>query len=79
MNHDKLMCDVHSISYDYVTKIGIVKIDYGCTDMAGTINLFTALDPAVRRIYTFSGDGSRGLDTYYVLNGNGEWDAVCPR
>ena len=72
MNHDKLMCDVSSIKYDYDTRVGHVNITYGCTDMTGTIGLFQNIDPKVKAIYTVS--MGTGQDTIYLFT-RGEWRA----
>lgn len=75
MTHNKLMCDVQSISYNFDTKIGTVQIGYGCTDMSGTIDLFTKIDPEVRGVYTFS-TGLR-QDTFYTRTKSG-WQSSEP-
>lgn len=68
----ELMSYVRRIEYDYALQCGNVYMPAsGCTDMAGAINLFTRIDPNVRRIDTFA-DGV--LDTQYKFQ-HGKWGA----
>jgi hypothetical protein len=72
MNHKGLICDVHSITYDFDKTIGFVDIGHGCRDMGGTIELFEKIDPKVKSVYTFS--PGVGQDTTYLLTKHG-WEA----
>jgi hypothetical protein len=78
MNHSKLVCDVRSITYNYDTRVGIVDIAHGCTDMWGAIDLFKQIDPEVGAVFTFS--TGVGQDTFYFRTGTGknDWKAFDP-
>jgi hypothetical protein len=61
--------DVHHLAYDFRTRIGRLAMPGGCcTDMAGCIRLFIAIDPSVVRIETVAGDVA---DTIYVRHVTG--------
>ncbi|MCW5706768.1 hypothetical protein [Shinella sp.] len=52
-----LMCEVHSLTYDFPTRTGRLNMAQGnATDMAGAIALFERIDPNVELISTFAGD-----------------------
>ncbi|MCL4848100.1 MAG: hypothetical protein KJ066_16280 [Acidobacteria bacterium] len=70
-----LGCFAARLTYDFGTKTGTLALaPDACTDMDGAIALFTAIDPAVQRIETFT-SGIR--DTTYARRGN-EWRAFSP-
>lgn len=67
----KLQCHVQKIVYDIETLQGSVFLpNYNCVDMHGTIEVFKALDPEVRRIKVFE-DGKP--DTMYFRKADGSW------
>jgi hypothetical protein len=76
MNHNKLVCDVGSISYNFDTKVGVVNINNGCTDQSGAIELFQNIDPEVCAIYTLN--PKPGLSTYYFFAKKSGWVAIDP-
>lgn len=68
-----LMCQVHSLFYNFDTKTGTLKMPEGsCCDMKGCIALFKKIDENVKHIETLSGNV---LDTEYVLSGD-NWHCV---
>lgn len=72
--HPELQCFVEGVAYNFVQRCGIVHIsDSGCTDMGGCIAFFVRIDPAVRRIETFSDSKP---DTIYQRGGDGQWVAL---
>lgn len=71
---DDLQCVVLSLSYDFVRRVGTLHLaPENCTDMAGAIALFVAIDPDVQRIETFSHPAT--FDTGYQRTVAG-WQAV---
>jgi hypothetical protein len=71
---DRLVCRVQPLVYDARTRIGRLDFPAGdCCDMSGAIKLFTAIDPDVLAIETFSGGEP---DTVYRFNARDrEWTA----
>jgi hypothetical protein len=71
---ERLVCHVQQAAYD--ARIGVGRLDFPagcCCDMAGAIELFTAIDPHVEVIETLAGGEP---DTVYRLNTrDGEWKA----
>lgn len=77
MQHDELQCDVRAVRYDFDKKVGELFMDDGdCCDFTGCIDLFLRIDPAVKRINTFSGEAE---DTIYVRDRDGKWAASMPK
>jgi len=69
-------CDVRSVSYDFRKKTGTLGMaPYHCCNMSACIAFFCRIDPAVKRIDTFSG---KVPDTIYCRSGK-EWKAFMPR
>lgn len=67
-----LMCEVRSLAYDYVARVGQLVMEPGnCCDMDGCLLLFCAIDPEVREIRTFAADLP---DTVYYRS-SGQWKA----
>ncbi len=63
VQHKELMCRVHSISYDFASKTGVLRMDDGnFCDMQGCTGLFERISPDVERIETYSGNEA---DTFY--------------
>ncbi|MEO1102948.1 MAG: hypothetical protein AAFW98_04330, partial [Pseudomonadota bacterium] len=59
-------------------RIGSVVLEPGhCTDMSGCIKVFTAIDPSVRDIFTFSGERGEHprKDMRYSRDTAGKWHA----
>ena len=72
--HNDLYCFVRRVEYDFELRTGTLYMgDNSCTDMAGCIKLFKAIDPSVQLILTFAG---MKPDTAYHRIGKGDWDAV---
>jgi len=69
---DLVMTPVCSLSYDFSSKVGILKLpQHCCTDMQGAIKLFQRIDRGVTCVITVAGDLR---DTSYVVV-DGEWEA----
>ena len=72
---DDLCASVASLSYHFADRIGMLLLpSQNCPDMRGTIALFTAIDPEVLKIETYSA-GDRQRDTTYVREPGGEWSS----
>ena len=76
----QLMCSVISLGYDFPTHHGYVYFpEYCCCDMQGCIKLFTAIDPDVTMVITFSGPKPDMIYCKENASGqprkNGEWKA----
>jgi hypothetical protein len=70
---DSLHTFVTRIYYDFPTKRGAIHMPHGCcVDMPGAIDMFTGIDPDVRRIDTFSAGAQ---DTCYEFH-NKTWRVV---
>lgn len=70
---EPLVTTVNGLNYDFVTRIGRLDMPAGCCcDMNGCVALFQRIDPAVRRISTFTA-GRR--DTVYPRGDDGKWQA----
>lgn len=66
--HPDLKCRVLGLQYGYTDKVGHAFLEKDhCADMSGAIRVFTAIDPKVETIRTYSG-GS--LDTIYARAGD---------
>ena len=66
---------VHELRYNFDISTGWLYLPHGCcTDMAGCIALFQAIDPKVERIGTYAG---ANRDTSYQLTKDG-WKAELP-
>lgn len=71
----RVSCPVHRLAYDWTTRSGRLDLPPGCcTDMTGTIAVFTSLDSRVTRIETVAGHCP---DTVYVRVGD-RWQARGP-
>lgn len=72
IHHETLMCGAIKLEYDFVRHTGHLWMeDDNCTDMAGAIKIFTAIDSDAVLIITYAGDRK---DTLYRKQ-NGEWNA----
>lgn len=61
--HPDFKCGVLGIQYSYLDKVAHAFLpDAHCADMTGAIRFFTAIDPKVETIRTYSG---ASLDTVY--------------
>ena len=69
--HDKrFQCEVLRLSYDFGSRAGIAEFaEDNCSDMDGAIKVFSAIDPEVINIQTYSGEKK---DTLYRKI-KGEW------
>lgn len=66
---EQLVCSPLTLSYDFRTRTGTLMLEDGhCCDMRGCIDMFKAIDPAVKRIDTYSGSEP---DTSYHLGASG--------
>lgn len=66
VQNSELMCRVHSMTYDFTRKTGVLRMAEGnCCDMQGCIDLFTRVAPDVQKIETYAGDVP---DTFYKKN-----------
>lgn len=73
---DELQCYVEEFDICFIAHTAEVWMpDGSCTDMSGAINYFTALDPDVKSIITWSGGRA---DTSYVRGPDG-WTAIPHR
>ncbi|MFS8051602.1 hypothetical protein QD357_02130 [Rhizobium sp. BR 317] len=71
--HPELQCAVFGLSYDFVTREGILNMDESnASDMTGCIALFKRIDPKVQAIQTVAGTTN---DTSYRLVGKA-WTAI---
>ncbi|WP_425963806.1 hypothetical protein [Rhizobium nepotum] len=67
--HEKIMCDVESIKYNFETKRGVLEISEGhSTDGGGTLETFKAIDPDVQEILILAGGKP---DFFYSFAANG--------
>ena len=74
ITHRDLMCEPHSIEYDFKSRLGVLRMaDGDCCDMTGCINVFMRMDQEVSKILTYSGDKP---ETVYVKRSDGEWRAI---
>ena len=70
---ERLMCHVNNLHYDFAAQSGTLLLPrMAVTDMTGTVNLFRAIDPGVRLIYTVSDEGEW---TVYRREGD-RWRAI---
>ncbi|MGA7327493.1 MAG: hypothetical protein WBX25_24140 [Rhodomicrobium sp.] len=52
--HPKFQCCASFLNYDFIGQQGFLYLpDANCTDMGGCIEVFKAIDPAVKRIYVW--------------------------
>jgi hypothetical protein len=73
----KLMTETLRLEYDAKTYIGcLYQAACSYCDMTATIEVFEQIDPDVRLIKTF--DAGK-LDTCYVKQADGLWQARIPR
>ncbi|MBY5841426.1 hypothetical protein J3P71_03995 [Rhizobium leguminosarum] len=73
--HSKLKCQVKSLSYDFKTRTGtLLMAEINACDAMGCWEIFSAIDPDVKRIETFAGDKA---DTFYIRSGK-EWGVQRP-
>ncbi|MGZ9718834.1 hypothetical protein [Rhizobium miluonense] len=73
--HSELQCSVFSLSYDFVTRQGVLNMaETTACDMNGCIAFFQRIDPKVQAIQTKAGNLD---DTSYLLVGK-EWKANLP-
>lgn len=72
----RLVCKVKTLSYDFRTGVGEIHFPpFHCCDMDGCIKLFTAIDPKVKDIQTYSGEK---MDTRYTYSfDEGRWIPRC--
>lgn len=72
-HHPELQCSIVALNYNFERRLGHVHMaENHCADMAGAIEFFSRIDPAVRTILTFSGGVD---DTAYHRRGE-EWVAA---
>jgi len=71
MFHNRLMCDVKSLSVDFNNQCASIHTTGGCVDMAGAIALVNDIDPDIDVIETFIDNRE---DTRYV-KGRDRWYA----
>lgn len=75
-------CDVQSVAYDFERKLGTLRMaPYHCCNMSSCISFFSRIDPAVKRIETFSGGvpdtiyaRSRDSRSGYLMSGR-RWES----
>ncbi len=73
VDDDRLMCAVQSLTYDFRSKTGHLRLEDGhCTDATGCIRFFEQIDPAVETVVTWSGTRR---DTSYQRSERGDWTA----
>ena len=73
--HDELKCEVLSVVYDFVTRIGTLHIPFmNCCHMPACVNMFEGIDAEVVRINTFAGGAA---NTIYIRDDDG-WVARVP-
>jgi len=71
-HHLKMQTDAKQLIYDFERRFGTLhQAADCCTDMTGTISVFEAIDPDVRKIQTWAGGF---LDTTYERI-HGKWVA----
>jgi hypothetical protein len=72
-----LGCEVHTLSYDFRTKVGSLDIQGGKScEMQAAIALFELVDPEVRLIQIYAGERT---DERFRLTPTGGWVAEVPR
>ena len=73
---ERLMCHLQQMAYDARTGVGRLDFPAGeCCHMPAALDLFTAIDPHVQVIETFSGGEP---DTVYRRDGD-RWTAFLRR
>ncbi|ODT32034.1 MAG: hypothetical protein ABS35_03105 [Kaistia sp. SCN 65-12] len=66
--HRELKCDVLSLTYDFTTHVGTLKMgDGNDCDLAKCFGVFNRIDPGVCLIKTFA--GSAFVATHQILKG----------
>ena len=73
--HGGLVCYVGSIHYDFVQRIGLIRMggERSSPDMGGAIALFLAVDPRVRQVQAANALGF--LDIVYTRDSHDQWHA----
>jgi hypothetical protein len=68
--HEKMLCNVTRLEYDFSSHTGIAwSPEHSVPDMSGSLEVFTSIDPEVKRIIHIEGDEAT---TVYALK-NGDW------